>query len=748
MRAKRIGNSVAISRLVLVLIVVVIIIVAGVGYLSLSTHPSTSTSTTTTSTSSTTSVSSSSIASSSSTSTTTSSSSVSSTTSSSYSSTSTTSSTAISGVPSVLTYESTSSPQYLDPEVADTAYDFEIMDNVYQSLLFINETSSGGTSIVPWLASNYTVSSDGMTANFTLNSGITFADGEPVNSSAVYFAINRFLIEDGSSPSSHGTGLSYILQGLFNTSLSSALSGEPQTYNQSWVNEVLNEDAVQITGPLTFTIHIQNPTAAFANIISSTVLLLAPVYVMQQDLALWNQSSTGYTLPYPTLSGNLTNQITQYFDDEVATCNAGVTPSGCGTTYLDGSSQGSLAGSGPYEMQSASETTGDVVLVANPHYWGWTPVPEPYNGSVPPIKTVDIKYVPTQTTRELDLENAAHSGQAMTIDLEPENLYDLADRSAWLENDTLQSTVPGLSFYGPYTTSWVYYEPFDMNVTNQLTGTYYTFQPFADMRFRLAFADSVNMSEINLDDNNNLGQVATEGVPPGFPPAGSYNSSVAPSYSYNLTAVQDFLLSAMMQPLTHFTFFNGTAAPPGYFNNTFGCTTLDASGQCANPVPQTITLAYYIGPAPDQAVFEQMASVINNVSDTYNMGLTVDVEPLPLGSLFAEGLSDELYLYSSGWSGTPAWITDQLDVIYSPSEAADGWNMTTINSLLAQAQTATSTDNVTGLVNISNAINQWANQAVMYMWTIYSDYFAVYTSNVHGYYYNAYFSSGYFATEY
>ena len=621
------------------------------------------------------------------------------------------------------------------------------MSNVYQSLLFVNETSSGGTTIVPWLAKSYSVSSDGLTANFTLNSGITFADGEPVNSTAVYFDIYRNLIEDGSSPSSHGTGLSYILQGLFNTSLSSALSGQPQPYNQSWVDEILGEDAVQITGPLTFTIHIENPNAAFANIISSSTMLLAPVYVMQQDLALWNQSSNGYTLPYPKLSGNLTNMMYQYFVDEVSTCNQGVTRSGCGTTYLDGSYQGSLAGSGPYEVQSVDAATGDLVLVANPHYWGWTPMPEPFNESVPPIKTVDINYVPTETTRELDIENAAHSGQAMTIDVEPQNLYDLADRSAWLENGTLESVVPGLTFYGPYTTSWVYYEPFDMNVTNPLTGVYYTFQPFADIRLRLAFADSVNMTEINADYNNNLGKVATEGVPPGFPPAGSYNSSITPVYSYNLTAVQDLLLSAMMQPLTHFTFFNGSAAPQGYFNNTFGCSTLDASGQCANPVPQTITLAYYTG-APDQAVFEQMASAINNVSATYNMGLTVDVEPLPLGSLFAEGLSDEFYLYSSGWSGTPAWITDQLDVIYSPSEAADGWNMSAINSLLAQAQTATSTGNVTGLVKISDSINGLANQAVMYVWTFYSDDFTVYTSNVYGYYYNAYFSNTYFATLY
>ena len=93
------------------------------------------------------------------------------------------------------------------------------MQNVYQSLLYINQTSSGGAVNVPWLAQNYTVSSDGMTANFTLKSGITFADGEQMNSTAVYFDVNRYLIEDGSSPYGHGTQASYIIQQLFNTSL-------------------------------------------------------------------------------------------------------------------------------------------------------------------------------------------------------------------------------------------------------------------------------------------------------------------------------------------------------------------------------------------------------------------------------------------------------------------------------------------------------------------------------------------------
>ena len=127
-------------------------------------------------------------------------------------------------------------------------------------------------------------------SSFSLRSGIQFADGEPLNSSAVYFSLNRILIEDGSTPVSHGTA-SWIVQQLLNASLSTALSGHTQPYTSTWVNEVLAQDFVQITGPLTFNLHLENPNAAWPVIIgASWAVILAPNFVMQHDLSLWNRS--------------------------------------------------------------------------------------------------------------------------------------------------------------------------------------------------------------------------------------------------------------------------------------------------------------------------------------------------------------------------------------------------------------------------------------------------------------------------
>ena len=96
----------------------------------------------------------------------------------------------------------------------------------------------------------------------------------------------------------------------------------------------------------------------------------------------------------------------------------------------------------------------------------------------------------------------------MSVDVPNTNLYDVASRNAWLDNGTLVSTIPGVTLYGPYTGYQTNLNLFATNVTNPATGSFYQFQPFADLRFRLAFADAVNMTSININENNNLGQVA------------------------------------------------------------------------------------------------------------------------------------------------------------------------------------------------------------------------------------------------
>ncbi len=99
------------------------------------------------------------------------------TSSSSASTTSSTTSTGITNtaVPSTFTYYTAGAINYLDPQVSYYSYDYNIIQNVYEPLLWFN--GANGTQLIPWLASNYTTSSDGRTWTINLRHVITFQDG-------------------------------------------------------------------------------------------------------------------------------------------------------------------------------------------------------------------------------------------------------------------------------------------------------------------------------------------------------------------------------------------------------------------------------------------------------------------------------------------------------------------------------------------------------------------------------------------
>lgn len=681
--------------------------------------------------------------------------------STSSSSTGTGTGTSTSGaVPGTITYESAETIQYLDPAVSYYSYDYNILQNVYEPILWYNQANA--TDVIPWLAQSYKANAAGTQYQFTLRSGIKFADGEALNSTAVWFAITRALINDGSSPVGHGTQSGWLIQQLSNQSLSTFFSGA-QTYGSSYVQAWLKANFIQATGTLTFNVNVMNPNVAFPYLFANPIVdPVAPGYVMQHDLALWTAASAGYNLPFKTLSGNFTTKSMQYFDDLSATCNAGSTPAGCGATYLNTATQGSQAGTGPYTLTSDDTSTNTITLQANTGYWGG-----PYQFMTPAgqkiaaqIKTVVFKFVPDQTTREIDVQNAAKSGQAMAIDVESTNLYDVAQKSSWLSSGTLNSTLPGVSLYGPYPFLGVTFDPFSQNVTSPLTGAYYSFQPFADVRLRMAFADAVNMTSEWISNADKLGRVAPNVVPPGLPPPGSFDASIAPAYSYSPDHAASLLVLAMQSPVRVFHFTNGTLAPAGLFNNTFGCITL-TNGRCTNPVPQTIQLTYATGDTSDEAIMNDIAGTINNVSTTYNMGLTVSVQPLPAGQELTEAFSvpNHLYMYSFGWIDDYPWVIDFTgNMLAYPGTypGADGMNFPAINNLYRQSLNASASGDLKALIADSNQMNALSNQNVMYLWTFDNVNFVTMTSNVHGMYWNSNLGSAaangvgpeYFATLY
>ena len=203
--------------------------------------------------------------------------------------------------------------------------------------------------------------------------------------------------------------------------------------------------------------------------------------------------------------------------------------------------------------------------------------------------------------------------------------------------------------------------------------------------------------------------------------------------------MQKLLLDAMMHPLTSFNFENGTAAPSGYFNNAFGCSTLSSSGTCTSPIPQTIAITAATGDTVDLAILNSIAGTVNNVSSTYNMGLTVTVEPIPSGTMLTQAFSGNLYMYALGWFDDYPWAIDFTGPMFKPYDtypAPDGWNIPQMGTLYQDSVSASGKGDLATVASDTDAMNTLANQAVMYLWTQYPQFFWVMTSNIQGFYWN------------
>ena len=612
-------------------------------------------------------------------------------------------------------YETGAQFQWLDPHVSYYTLDYEILSNVYEKLLWYNGNNS--TQVIPWLASSYEQITPTQ-YQFNLRHGISFQDGTNFTARAVWFSLNRLLIIDGTSGTGvHGAQAAWIVQQMLDPSLSSALSGNAQAYDPSWVKRVLAQNFVQIIDPYTVYINIRTPTTQFPYLLANEWAdIVSPTFVVQHDYpsACMTTACDPEDINY-----------TAYFDYIAGHGDVSM-------NYLNLPVNGAKAGTGPYYIDSVNPTTFAVVLKANPNYWGG---PGNWNGPriSQSIKTVDYLYVPSFTTRLLDLE----AGKATDIDVSQDEIYSIADRSQWLGNGILSSTISGATLYGPYPEFTTDFFAFDTNVTSP-SGQLLKFQPMADIRFRLAIADSINMTDACINIFNRLCKVANILIPPGTAPEGAYDANITTRWSYNLTEAESLLLDAEKHPLTNFVDFNGHPLQPGSVDNSFGPSN-----------PQVISMYVSAADTSDQKVLETIASNLNLISTNDSLGLTFSVVPVPGGQQYTLASEHQIYMYWGSWVADYNYVIDWLGPMYLASGAyfsENYWNITQLNNLYNQAVSADQQGNVQSLIKTSNQMQEIANQGVYYLWTIYEVTYSVRSSYLQGYFFNTATSENYYAS--
>jgi peptide/nickel transport system substrate-binding protein len=87
-----------------------------------------------------------------------------------------------------------------DVDTLDPAWNYEsagngVMLNIYESLVFYDRESA--VDFIPALATDWTVSADGLTYTFTIREGVTFHGGETLDPGDVVYSLQRGLLQGG-----------------------------------------------------------------------------------------------------------------------------------------------------------------------------------------------------------------------------------------------------------------------------------------------------------------------------------------------------------------------------------------------------------------------------------------------------------------------------------------------------------------------------------------------------------------------
>ena len=584
-------------------------------------------------------------------------------------------------------FETGATYQWLDPHVSYYQFDYWTLWHSVETLLWYN--GSDASDIIPWLAEDIkeiSVGGEVKQYNVTLRQGITFQDGTPFNATAVWFSFNRILIIDGTSGDglNHGSQAAWMTQQLLDESLSSSRSGEDQAYDAAWVQAVLDQNFVEIIDAYHIRLNIMTPTTQFYPILAGPwAAIISPPATIQMDYA-----------RYPAW-GTWDGDYNTYFEHMA----------GLGQTGLVLPEDGWRVGSGAYYVDSVQTTAPyKIVLKAYDNYWGG-----PDDMNLPPtgktrIATIEYLYIPSFTTRLLDLK----AGTATGIAVPTASIFQVVDRDKWIDEGILESIIPGVIEHGPFSQFTTWWLDFNINVTRP-DGTLRDWQPFADWRIRMAVASSVNMTDMNINVNNRLGIVASNIVPPGTYPPGSYNTDVGPTFSFNLTRAEELLNASRDDPLTSFTYYNGTAVLPGVVDNSFGPNF--AFGK---------TVEFYVQSGADQfqQVLTTMADNLNAIAIDNDLGIKFSVVIVPGGQQYTLASSHSIDSYMGGWIADYNHVINWLPAMYLSTGTYFSWNLwnlTRLDALYDEALAADRAGNLTELLRVNDEMNAYANEALTYM---------------------------------
>ena len=246
--------------------------------------------------------------------------------------------------------------------------------------------------VIPWLASGYNLSADGLTYTIFLRQGINFFDGTPFNASAVKYSLERVVIM--SDPNGPGwcldpmRGAAAMRQAVWDG-----------TANASTVAAWSASNPVEIVDDYTVKIHLDAPYSPFLLVLAYSVSsIVSPSYV---------EANGGVQMGQQNDNMNINAQ----------------------------------AGTGPYYLESW--TPGVITMKMNPNYWGG-----PYGYGVAKVDRVIIKDISDANTRLIDLKSGATDFAVISRD----SWFTLINQTLWENGKNVVSIEPTIRALGPMCT--------------------------------------------------------------------------------------------------------------------------------------------------------------------------------------------------------------------------------------------------------------------------------------------------------
>ncbi|MFX0095635.1 MAG: ABC transporter substrate-binding protein, partial [Candidatus Hodarchaeota archaeon] len=287
-------------------------------------------------------------------------------------------------------------PESLDPAVCYETAGTAIIQNVYDKLYTYNGSD---TTLIPNIATGYTLSGDGKTWTFTLRDGVTFTDGTPLNASCVKYSLDRAILMLGYP---YWMLTDFVLGASTYASYSNPNVSEAETWLA--LNAITANDAAK-----TVTIKLENAYTPFLGALTYEIgSIVSPSYV-------YNHRDVDKVPDGPDYTFNTGNNDSDMIDMKWWFPSLSGTGSGIVPGQFSDHMYRNMCGSGPYKLKEW--TPGEQrVLERNDNWWRYTMGLHP----LPQIKEGYIKIVAETATRILDLKAGTCDSAAVPATNMPE----------------------------------------------------------------------------------------------------------------------------------------------------------------------------------------------------------------------------------------------------------------------------------------------------------------------------------------